>query len=84
MLDFVAFLVHHLKHGNQLLVAALRNNLVLETGLFVDLHLVGYTLNDVLVGNFTRVLRDDNSVVRIPRTNDVALLHFSTGLEHQG
>ena len=81
--QFVAISIHYLDGRNQLTVAVFRNHFILETSLLINLHLVGSTLDDVLVSNLTRCLSNDHSVVWIPLNDFVAFLKLRTVFHFQ-
>ena len=76
-------LINDLDDRVLVLVLRLDNNLLAQTCLLVRLIAVGYTLDNVLEGNLTLELRDDNSVVGIPLADQIALLNLGTVLHKQ-
>ena len=61
---------------NQLFITWFYNHFFLETSLLVDFYLVSNPLFDIFVSDFTRVFRDDYSVVWIPLEKQSAFFHF--------
>ena len=53
----------------------------MRTGLFVGLHTVGHTFNNIFEINRTGNLRENHSIERIPVSDDVAFLHLIAMLE---
>ena len=83
LLDFLALFVQNLYHWYKFLVAAIYDDLVLETGLLIDLNFVGDTLNHISEPNGTTVFGDDDSIVRIPCTKNLCFLHLVAILDKQ-
>src|SRR6056300_1859964 len=72
----IAVCIHNLDGRNQFTVTVFRDYFVLETSLFINLHLVRSPLDNILVSNLTRSFRDDYSVVWIPLNNLITLFQF--------
>ncbi len=72
--------VDDLDGGVLALVAAFHDDLLGESGLFVDLLTIGHAFLDALEAQFTGKLGDDDGVVRIPLADHLAFLHLLPGL----
>src|SRR5690606_13229616 len=71
------------KGGYKLLVPRFGDHLLLETGLFVDFHLIGHPLLNVLVSNLSGKFRYDHPVIGIPLADNGSLIDLFPVLDEQ-